>query len=119
VKIYIGGPIRGWPLYNFPAFEAATDAVRSLGHEVFSPAERDLSKGFNPELTIEEQGFSVREAMEEDLTWITRHAEALVMLPLWECSKGANAEAWTAWALGLPVYELEDFLTGALDEVLP
>ena len=116
MKIYLAGPMRGFSLHNFPAFEAAAAALRSLGHEVFSPAEHDLVAGFNPELTMEEQGFNLKEALLTDLAWVAE-AETVVVLPCWECSRGTMAEVHTAWALDIPVYELEDFLAGNMEEV--
>lgn len=111
MKIYVAGPMRGYPLFNFPAFNAAAVKLRAEGHAVFNPAERDnerhgtdISKG---NLTgcetkaAAEHGFNLREALADDLDFICRHADAIALLPGWENSKGANAERATAIALGL------------------
>lgn len=42
MKVYLGGPMRGQPLYNFQAFENATWALREAGIEVVSPHELDM-----------------------------------------------------------------------------
>ena len=117
VKIYVGGPMRGIPEFNFPAFNAATEKLRSEGHVVFNPAERDIeahgvdiSKGNETgcEVTAAEQhGFNLREALCDDLTFICLHADAIALLPGWEKSKGATAELATARALGLQEIYLE------------
>ena len=118
MKIYLAGPMRGIPEFNFPAFHAAAAKLRAEGHEVFSPAERDsarhgtdISKGNttgDEDAAAKEHGFDLRTALREDLEWICRHADAVALLPGWERSKGANAERTTATALGLKLIELSD-----------
>jgi hypothetical protein len=116
MKIYVAGPMRGIPEFNFPAFHKAAARLRSEGHEVFNPAERDIahhgkdiSKGNAAgceKLAAAEHGFNLREALKDDLVYICLEADAIALLPGWEASKGANAELATAKALGLGVIEL-------------
>lgn len=111
MKIYVAGPMRGIPEFNFPAFHAATEMLRGQGHDVFNPAENDVDsgnftdKGFaeGDIVKAEEGGFNLRKALGDDLAWICAEAEAIYMLPGWENSKGAKAEHATAHALGLEV----------------
>lgn len=115
MKIYVAGPMRGYPEFNFPAFKTATYTLRREGHTVFSPAERDeeihgedFSKQFKTGDIAQatEQGFSLRRALGDDLAWICREADAIYMLKGWEDSSGAMAEWMTAKALGLKfIYE--------------
>lgn len=104
--VYLAGPMRGYPLYNFPAFERGARALRDMGYGVFSPHEHDLTSGFDPTKTMEEQGFSVQEAMRADLLFILNRAEAIVLLPDWRASTGACCEVHVARTIGLPLYEL-------------
>lgn len=119
MKIYLAGPMRGYPEFNAPAFRAGTQALRELGHEVFSPVEHDQACGFDWTGTsgnlarAEQGGFSLRDSLGADLAWICAHAEIVVLLPGSEKSLGATAEAATARALGLPVKELHVFLAEA------
>jgi hypothetical protein len=116
MKIYVAGPMRGIPEFNFPAFNAAADKLRADGHEVFNPAQRDnerhgkdISKGNasgDEKLAAEQHGFNLRVALGDDLAWICAEADAIALLPGWENSKGATAEKATADALGLEVMEL-------------
>jgi hypothetical protein len=113
MKVYLAGPMRGYPEFNFPAFHRAALKLRADGHEVFNPAERDnerhgtdISKGNatgDEALATAQHGFSLREALGADLAWICAHAEAIALLPGWENSRGAKAEAATAHALDLEV----------------
>lgn len=112
--IYIAGPMRGIPEFNFPAFAKAAAYLRSHGWKVFSPAEKDIevhgkdiSKGNaegSEEVATKEHGFDLRRALDDDTTWICRNATAIYMLHGWQNSKGAIAEKALADALGLLVY---------------
>jgi nucleoside 2-deoxyribosyltransferase len=100
MKVYLAGPMRGYPDNNFPAFHAAAAELRAKGYEVFNPAENDekmLARG--EELTI-------RNCLRLDLEWICTEAEAIVLMPGWQASKGAQAERATAIAIGLEILAL-------------
>ena len=113
MKIYIAGPMRGYPEFNFPAFFEAAEHLMELGHSVFNPAERDndhhgrdISIGNadgSLEKAAEDHGFNLREAMAADCLWICEHADAIYMLHGWEKSKGAIAERALAVTIGLKV----------------
>jgi len=112
MKIYVAGQMRGVPYFNRPAFAAATSYLRSLGHEVCDPSERDLEK-YGPEVFESPTGdladiahldFSLRDALGWDVAWIAEHADAIYLLEGWGESKGARAERALADALGLAIY---------------
>ena len=116
MKVYLAGPMRGIPHFNFPAFHRMALSLRGLGHEVFSPAGRDNARlgvdisedntTGDPTQAAIQHGFSLREALAEDLQWICLHAEVVAALPGWVKSKGARAEIAVAEALGLEVWHL-------------
>lgn len=116
IKVYLAGPMRGYPEFNFPAFYAAAAKLRAEGYTVFNPAEKDnetygadISQGNatgNELQAVKEHGFSLRDALHADLTYICKEADAIALLPGWRLSKGANAEYATALALSLEVIEL-------------
>lgn len=122
MKIYVAGPMRGYPEFNFPAFYDAAEWLRAKGYEVFNPAESDnekhgvdISKG-NAEgseaLAASQHGFTLREALGRDADFITQHADAIYMLTGWEKSTGAQAEWALARAMGLMIFYqggIEDF----------
>ena len=116
MKLYLAGPMRGLPEFNFPAFFSAAKRLRLDGHEVFHPAEKDIerygtdiSKGNHEgreDVAASQHGFSLREALAADLAWICAEADGIALLPGWRNSKGATAEHATAVALGLIIIEL-------------
>lgn len=116
MRIYLFGPMRGYEEFNFPAFLDAAEKLRAAGHEVFSPAEYSLGLGLVPNNagihTSETDAgeFNIRKALGADLAYICEQAEAIVGLPGWTSSVGCHAEISAAWAIGIPVYELEHFL---------
>lgn len=116
LRCYLAGPMRGLPLFNYPAFHAAVAKLRAQGHEVFSPAERDIERhgkdisqgnmAGDETLAAEQHGFNLREALRDDCSYICLHADAIVLLPGWERSKGAKAERALSIALGHQVIYL-------------
>lgn len=114
LRIYLAGPMQGYPEFNFPAFHEAARKLRFFGHEVFSPAEKDIERHAGVDISkgnatgsvtaaVTEHKFSLRDALHDDMVWICKHATAIAMLPGWENSKGANAEHALAKALGLEI----------------
>ena len=115
MKLYLAGPMRGIPNFNFPAFDYAAEKLRAAGFYVFSPAERDRdihgtelednASGDEKEAAVK-VGFSLRDALGADTAWISAEADGIALLPGWEKSSGANAELALARALGLTVITL-------------
>lgn len=115
-KIYVSGPMRGKPYFNFPKFVAVATQLRAEGHEVFCPAESDLAE-YGPKVCnsptgdlkdIADMHFSLRDALFRDCEYICKTADTVVLLPGWEASKGATAERALAVALGLTVKVWEE-----------
>lgn len=105
--VYIAGPMRGIPNFNFPRFFEAEELLRGKGFtNIFNPARRDnehhgkdISAGnaSGSEAQAQaEHGFSLRDAMGADTAYICGQASHIALLPRWEGSSGAFAE----WALG-------------------
>jgi hypothetical protein len=109
-RIYLAGPMQGIPEFNFPRFNAVAAALRSIGHEVFNPAEKDIERHGGVDIGLgnsagsldkakSTHGFSLRQALAEDTQYISLRANCIVMLPGWEKSNGAQAEHRLAVAL--------------------
>lgn len=101
MKIYLAGPMRGYPNFNFPAFAFAAAKLREQGHEVFSPAEKGEEVILTDNPDIQEHLVFRRKVFLIDTSWICQHADAVALLPGWEKSSGANAELALAKAIGL------------------
>lgn len=73
MKIFVSGPMRGIPYYNFPAFDAAKAAFEAVGFDVVTPADLDRAVGFDAmDLPADtdwraEAGFDVRAAMKRNI----------------------------------------------------
>lgn len=109
-RVYLAGPMQGYAEFNFPRFNAVAKALRGNGHEVFNPAEKDIERHAGVNISAgnntgsiqeakDKHGFSLRTALSEDLEYICKRADTLVLLPGWEKSNGAQAEHRTAVAL--------------------
>jgi hypothetical protein len=100
----------GYPEFNFPRFNAVTAVLRKDNHEVFNPAEKDIERHGgvdiskdnptgSPTKARQDHGFSLRQALAEDMEYICLCADTILMLPGWEKSHGAVAEHRLAVAL--------------------
>lgn len=121
-KVYIAGPMRKMPYYNFPAFDAAAELIRRSGDIPFNPAEMDRTAGFNPEVFPTDydwssipEGFDLDAAFDRDIDAI-KAADAIYMLEGWENSTGASAEHGCAVWLGKEIYYEVEPTEDVLDE---
>lgn len=110
---YLSGPMTGLPDLNYPAFRNAALELRALGHTVYNPAdwERRDTLGSGQFRHVEPRKFDLALAFSDYCEFIIYDADAVAVLPGWENSPGATAEAYLAWALGKPVF---GYLDGAL-----
>lgn len=109
--VYISGPMRGLPRFNFPAFDRTAAYLRSLGFEAVNPAEHDREMA--PEIETwpgypsgnpdECPLFDYHAAIRWDLQQVAERCDGIVMLPGWEHSVGAGHERYVAEACGLKV----------------
>jgi hypothetical protein len=110
MRVYLCGPMRGYPAWNADAFDRYAAEWSLEGHTVLSPVVRDRRYGLDPitatrgELAARcEDGVWLRQVIAEDVEMICR-VDALVVLSGWEDSAGATVEVALALYLGLPVY---------------
>jgi hypothetical protein len=117
VLIYIAGPMKGIPLFNFPAFDEARDYINThwKPHKAVSPADIDRDHGFDPEHLPADYDWSVippsagtrEEIMSRDINAVLK-CNGIFMLPGWEHSAGAKAELHLARWAGKEIYSHKD-----------
>jgi len=115
LRVYIAGPMRGKPLYNFSAFDEAKKQAIALGYDVISPADLDRAAGIDPikypEMveTYESNFASIRTIVQRDLSVLlsfkAEDGDAIALLPGWRHSIGASAEYAVAKWLGLKILD--------------
>lgn len=103
MKVYLSGPMTGYPEHNFPAFAAAREELRADGLTVLCPAEAGTVHGWD-----------WAQYLKRDLALLFQ-AEAVVVLPGWRDSKGAALEVYVARQFGYPIRDFgghHDLLEG-------
>jgi len=103
--------MRGYPQFNFPAFDAAAAAGRAKGFGVMSPADMDRELGHTENDTLEsintpdhQRRFAARDCA-AILALKAENGDGIALLPGWEKSTGALAELALARWVGLTVVD--------------
>lgn len=124
MKLYLAGPMTGIKDFKAPAFYQAAGRLEDAGYTVFNPADNDKANGFDPEGMSGDpgeaaaKGFSLRNALKQDLSWICDHAEGIALLPGWSNSKGVAAELALARALGIHASSVDHWFKMSFTSVL-
>lgn len=101
MKIYIAGPMTGYPEFNRHAFQEIADKFQQQGFEVFNPAVEQEQ--------IPLEGTTGFEKMPDLKAIIRKDVEGILgcdeiyMLQGWEKSTGAKAEHAVAMWLGINI----------------
>ena len=90
-RVYIAGPMTGYENYNFAAFNAEADRLRTQGLHVENPADHGVVDGAD-----------WADYLRYDIGRLAT-CERIHLLPGWSKSKGARLEVHTAEALGMHV----------------
>lgn len=109
-KYYLAGPMTGLPFANIPAFDAAAKDLRARGYDITSPAELDDDK-IRAESVADATGLihagSWGEFLARDVKLLADELNAVVLLPDWGRSRGANLEVFVAMTCGYPLFKYE------------
>src|SRR3954462_814094 len=98
MKLYLSGPMKGYPELNFPAFERARKLLRDAGYEVVCPAELGNHDGWEWE-----------DYLRRDLK-VLLDCNAIATLSGWDKSEGASLEVYVAQKLKMTVRSVENWL---------
>lgn len=113
-KIYIAGPMRGRPEWNYTAFMEAEARWQEWGWHVFNPHVLVEALGYSKSEDCEPHNDveHLRHVLLQDISCILA-SDAIALLPDWKLSRGATFELAVAQFLDLIIY---DAVTGiALD----
>lgn len=111
-KVYVAGPMTGFPQFNIPRFERQTRRLRAAGFEVVSPIERD-SPAVQEAARASKDGALVNDTiagetwgqiLARDVIIVADEVQGVVVLPGWEKSRGARLEVFVALLCRKPVY---------------
>ena len=100
--VYIAGPMRGKPHFNYPAFMRAEKQLRALGYEVINPATMGDAYGTPEQLNADPK--LLRKLMDAELREIAK-CNAIYLLRGWEKSVGARAELAMALAFDTAIMQ--------------
>lgn len=122
-KVYIAGPMTGYPQFNIPAFDNMAAALRIAGFEVVSPAELDgeetraiLLQSPNGDRADYPVGMTHGDFLSRDVKLIADDGiDAIVVLPGWMRSPGARHETFVAFLEGKPTM----YVSALIDGVIP
>ena len=101
MRIYLTGPMSGYPNFNYPAFSRVAAVLRDCGYTVLNPAEFLLGW----------QGLPWIVYIVVDLFVLVFMGDAVARLRGWEKSRGSRIEIWVAEKLKKPVGNWEWYLT--------
>ena len=104
MKLYIAGPMSGIPHLNHPEFDRVTALLRDVGHEVFSPAEKDREWGQDPDAArTGRNSLHMPDVKRWDLQQVLA-CDGIVLLPGWENSQGSRLERVVAESSGRLIF---------------
>lgn len=101
LRLYIAGPMTGYPDCNYPAFQEAARVLRAAGYEIVNPA--DVHIGHNHHYV---------DLIREDLR-VMLDCQGVATLENWWESTGARNEVQVAGILKMPVRTLAEWLERA------
>ena len=107
--LYLAGRMSGLPDSGYPAFRAASEALRKRGYTVLSPHETHNGSPDHPG----GRPWYLREAI-----GLLLRCDQVAVLPGWERSNGAKMEVLIAQEIGMVVRPVDCFLTDADSEPL-
>lgn len=91
MKLYVSGPMAGYPAHNRELFNEAAKELQAFGYDVVNPAEID----HGPDATWDT-------CLRGDLR-VLLDCEGVATIGEWQASRGASLEVYVAKELRMPV----------------
>jgi len=114
-SIYVAGGMRTIPLFNTPLFDLVAESLQTDELVVVNPAQLDRERGFDVYELPENHDWNefpsvldLEDTIREDLDHVLK-CDAIILLPGWQKSTGANAEAATARWAGKQMFDWPEF----------
>lgn len=95
-RLYLAGPMSGYPDCNYPAFNEVEEHLKFAGFEVVNPR-------------LDGEGLHYVELLRRDLAGLL-DCQGVAVLPGWEFSTGARNEVQVAGVLRMPVLSPYEWL---------
>ena len=103
-KIFISGPMTGYPDFNFPLFNKVSEILTSQGFDVVNPV--TICKKYKRERVLSDK--TVFDSMISEQQDAERKCTTLLLLPKWEESIGVRLELQTAIELKMKIIQWRD-----------
>lgn len=118
LRLYVAGPMTGVENHNFPLFFEVAGRLEALGYHVENPADNDGGTNWQEAYEAARQVTHTWEYyLRRDLKRVLS-CDAIVVLPGWRNSRGAQLETHVAQTLGMPLYRLTDKGLAPLYEII-
>lgn len=106
IKVYLAGPMTGFPHYNYTKFDEVADDLRAKGFKVVNPA--DISRA--------NLGQDWKFYMKMDIPQLLK-CDIVYAMDGYQFSKGASLEVHIAQTLAMPVLSSKGYYLKIPDEV--
>lgn len=124
MRLYLAGPMRGFPKYNFDAFETEAIRLRTAGYEVISPSEINIQDGmdYTSEETVEATVRRDANGLPDEEYYLERDFKALetcegiALIAGWANSSGVRQEINFGLVHNLPIHLIDYWLENPVRE---
>lgn len=111
-RLYVAGPMSGYPQFNFPAFDAAIERLGKRGYiavppvDLLDPEARRICLASMDGKLAKVGNKEWADFLSEDVKLIAKDVDGVAVLEGWERSRGARLETFVARLCNKPiVYE--------------
>ena len=103
-KVFLSGPMTGYPGYNFQRFNLAEKQLADAGIECVNPV--NICKKYKEEHVLADK--AVFDKMIAEQQEAERECDAILLLDGWQMSKGVRLELKTALEMDMQIFLEED-----------